>query len=109
MDLITRTLYNEIQVRIINIEGEFWFDAKDVCAVLKLTMAKATDCLEDAEWQYYGSDKVISEMGLVALCILCRKPVAIDFYRDITQDVIPALLLTPQELEQKMLSHLRKW
>jgi prophage antirepressor-like protein len=102
-------MYNDIEVRILNVEGEFWFDAKDVCAVLELRVNKAMSYLEDEEWRYYGADKLVSEMGLVALCILCRKPVAIDFYRCITQDVIPSLLMTPQELEQKLVSHLRKW
>jgi prophage antirepressor-like protein len=110
MDLLHRVIFNDTEIRIVSINGEFWFEARDICALLGLkTVSKAISYLESDEWCNFGSDKLVNKKGLIALCIFSCKHEAFTFYRTITQEILPGLTMTKEEIAQKLLSHLRKW
>lgn len=80
--------------------GEPWFVAKDVCAILELSNPRdAVASLEDDEKGVAITDtlggtqemSIISESGLYALIFRSRKPEARKFRRWITQDVLPQI------------------
>jgi len=90
-------------VRTITKEGEPWWIARDVCAVLGLENSrKATAELDDDEkgvtiCNTPGGPQemtVISEPGLYSLILRSRKPEARQFRRWITHEVIPAIRRT---------------
>ena len=87
------------QVRIIPVDGELMFVAKDVCDCLEIT--KHRDAISRLDSDERGSVKLdtpggkqdiaaINEYGLYSLVLSSRKPEAKDFKRWITHDVIPA-------------------
>lgn len=91
-------------VRTIQRDGEPWFVAADVCAVLGLdnvTMAlKRLDADEQAlisiEGFSRGNDQVnvINESGLYSLTLTSRKPNAKRFKRWVTSEVLPTIRKT---------------
>ena len=91
------------QIRIVPVDGELMFVAKDVCDCLEITKYRdATSRLDSDE---RGSVKLdtpggkqdiaaINEYGLYNLVLSSRKPEAKEFKRWITHDVIPAIRKT---------------
>ena len=91
------------QVRIVPVEGELMFVAKDVCDCLEIT--KHRDAISRLDSDERGSVKLdtpggkqdiaaINEYGLYSLVLSSRKPEAKEFKRWITHDVIPAIRKT---------------
>lgn len=91
------------QVRIIPVDGELMFVAKDVCDCLEIT--KHRDAISRLDSDERGSVKLdtpggkqdiaaINEYGLYSLVLSSRKPEVKDFKRWITHDVIPAIRKT---------------
>jgi prophage antirepressor-like protein len=91
------------QVRIIPVDGELMFVAKDVCDCLEIT--KHRDAISRLDTDERGSVKLdtpggkqdiaaINEYGLYNLVLSSRKPEAKEFKRWITHDVIPAIRKT---------------
>lgn len=90
-------------VRVVDISGEPWFVAVDVCAALELNnTAMAVAGLDDDERGISNIDTrggtqsatIISESGLYSLVLRSRKPEAKQFKRWITHDVLPAIRKT---------------
>lgn len=91
------------QVRIVPVDGEVMFVAKDVCDCLEI--AKHRDAISRLDPDERGSVKLdtpggkqdiaaINEYGLYNLVLSSRKPEAKEFKRWITHDVIPAIRKT---------------
>lgn len=91
------------QVRIIPVDGELMFVAKDVCDCLEIT--KHRDAISRLDSDERGSVKLdtpggkqdiaaINEYGLYSLVLSSRKPEAKEFKRWITHDVIPQIRKT---------------
>ena len=91
------------QVRIVPVDGELMFIAKDVCDCLEIT--KHRDAISRLDSDERGSVKLdtpggkqdiaaINEYGLYNLVLSSRKPEAKEFKRWITHDVIPAIRKT---------------
>lgn len=92
------------QVRALEITGEPWFVAKDVCDILGLT--NVTETLKRVEKDDLSTTEVIdsigrkqrvyiiNEYGLYDLIFLSRKPEAKAFKRWITHEVIPSIRKT---------------
>ena len=88
------------QVRTIQLDGEPWFVAADVCDVLGLNNpSQALSYLDRDErrlitneaWRTNGNMAVVSEPGLYSLVLRSRRPEAKGFRRWIAHEVIPAL------------------
>ena len=91
------------QVRTIQLDGEPWFVAADVCDVLGLNNpSQALSYLDRDErrlitneaWRTNGNMAVVSEPGLYSLVLRSRRPEAKGFRRWIAHEVIPALRQT---------------
>lgn len=102
--------YESSDVRVINMNGEPWFVAKDVCDVLELsnpTMALARlDEDERAKFNLgrQGEVNLVNEYGLYNLILGSRKPEAKRFKRWVTHEVLPSIrkhgmYATPQTVE----------
>jgi prophage antirepressor-like protein len=86
------------EVRTLNIDGEPWFVAADVCKALELDKTATRRLDEDEKGlrstQTLGGNQetlVINEPGLYTLVLGSRKPEAKAFKRWITHDVIPSI------------------
>lgn len=109
------------QVRIIPVDGELMFVAKDVCDCLEIT--KHRDAISRLDSDERGSVKLdtpggkqdiaaINEYGLYSLVLSSRKPEAKEFKRWITHDVIPAIRKTgsyPMVIPQTLPEALRAY
>lgn len=95
--------YSGRQVRTVQVDGEPWFVAADVCAVLELnnvTMAVAS--LDEDEKGFSTVDTpggeqrvvIVNEPGLYSLILRSRKPEAKAFKRWLIHEVIPSLRKT---------------
>lgn len=91
----------QAQVRTVQIDGEPWFIATDVCAILGLT--NATIALESLDYDEVaklnlgglsGVSNIISEPGLYSLIMRSRKPEAKHFKRWVTHEVLPTIRKT---------------
>ena len=111
-DLITFEFVTQ-SVRVLIIDGEPWFVAADVCAILGLSqVTRALDRLDDDEKQVIDfsiltngkgrsnqqlskfnpkSVNIINESGLYALILTSRKPEAKKFKKWVTSEVLPTL------------------
>ncbi len=101
--------YKECGVRIVDIDGEPFFVAKDVCDILELSdVSMATRNLDDDE---KGTSKVctpggmqdmtvISEAGLYTLLMRSNKQEAKPFRRWVTHEVLPQILRTGSYITQ---------
>lgn len=93
--------YSGQQVRTVEVDGEPWFVAADVCAVLGLT--NVTEALRGLDEDEFSTTEVVdsagrrqrgyitNEPGLYSLILRSRKPEAKAFKRWITHEVLPAL------------------
>jgi prophage antirepressor-like protein len=104
---ITRFQCNAHQLRVVTIDGNPWFVAKDVCALIGIKEFRSTVHLQMqrlAEGQKakhllpaMSGDKqarvvfVISESGLLKLISCSIKPQARAFQEWVTSDVLPAI------------------
>ena len=88
------------EIRTLNLNGEPWFVAADVCKALELGNPSMTDeRLDDDEKGISTIDTlggkqcmaIINEPGLYSLVITSRKPEAKAFKRWITHEVIPSI------------------
>lgn len=87
-------------IRAVEIDGEPWFVAKDVCEALGLgNMSQAVARLDDDEKGVISNDtpggiqefRAINEPGLYSLIMSSRKPEAKAFQRWVTHEVLPAI------------------
>ena len=106
--------YESTDLRVVTVNGDPWFVAKDVCNILGLgNVGQAIINLDDDEKGVTTTDtpggpqktSIISESGLYSLALRSRKPEARSFKRWVTHDVIPAIrrhggYLTPAMMEQ---------
>lgn len=90
-------------VRVVDVNGEPWFVAKDVCECLELTnTAQTISYLDDDEKGITTNDtpggkqemSIISEAGLYSLILRSRKPEAKAFKRWVTHDILPSIRKT---------------
>ena len=89
------------EVRTLNIDGEPWFVASDVCKALDIgNVSMATSRLDDDERNTVNltegipgnpNKTIVNEPGLYALVLSSRKPEAKAFKRWITHEVIPSI------------------
>lgn len=85
------------KVRTLNLNGEPWFVAVDVCSVLDLSNPTiAVSRLDEDERAKFnlgrqGDATIVNEPGLYTLVLGSRKPEAKAFKRWITHEVIPAI------------------
>lgn len=96
--------FGEQLVRVVDREGGIWFVANDVCAALEISNPRdAVGRLEDDERDGVGITDtigrlqemmIISESGLYALIFRSRKPIAVQFRKWVTQEVLPAIRKT---------------
>lgn len=110
--------YRDFQVRTTIVEGEPWFVAKDVCAILQIRNNRDALARLDADERGVvltdtlggkQSLQAVNEYGLYSLVLGSRKPEARDFKRWITHDVIPSIrkhggYLTPEKVEEALLN-----
>lgn len=91
------------EVRVTNLEGNPWFVAKDVCAVLGISQHRdALSRLDDDERGSVLLDtlggkqdlSVISESGLYSLIFRSRKMAAKRFRKWVTSEVLPSIRKT---------------
>ena len=115
--------YNGQEVRTVEMNGQPWFVAADVCMVLEIgNPSQAASRLDDDEKGIISNDTpggkqkmtIVSESGLYSLILGSRKPEAKQFKRWITHEVIPSIrktggyiagqeTLSPEELMAKAL------
>lgn len=96
--------FQENEVRIVDIGGEPWFVAKDVCDVLGIQQpVRAVENLDSDEVRKthvidslnrQQETYIINESGLYALVIRSNKPNARKFRKWITSEVLPAIRKT---------------
>ena len=95
--------FNNSEVRVVEIDGEFWFVGKDICDILELSNSRmALDRLDEDEkgvssiYTLGGNQEVsiINESGLYSLVLTSRKPEAKKFKKWITSEVLPTLRKT---------------
>lgn len=95
--------YEGKQVRIVEQDGEPWFVAADICAVLDIS--KHRDAITKLDDDERGSVRVdtlggpqdvaaISEPGMYKLALRSDKPNAKPFIRFVTHDVLPSIRKT---------------
>lgn len=102
MDGLQIFKYKKNQVRMVNIEDEAWFVAKDVCDILTIANARriVSDILEKDEVR--KTDVVdslgrkqkmncVNESGLYTLIMRSNKPEARAFKRWVTHEVLPSI------------------
>lgn len=95
--------FDSFTVRAINRDGEIWFVAADVCAVLDIKNPRdAVSTLDDDEKDVGITDtlggkqkfNIINESGLYALILRSRKPEARRFRKWVTSEVLAAIRKT---------------
>ena len=90
-------------VRVVQVDGEPWFVAADVCRALEISNSRdAVARLDDDEKGVGSTDtlggkqgmQIINEPGLYTLVLGSRKPEAKTFKRWVTHEVLPAIRKT---------------
>lgn len=90
-------------IRIVEVEGDAWFVLKDLCAVLELANYRNVAARLDADEKDVrlmdtpgGEQRLITvnESGLYAVILRSDKPVAKDFRKWVTNEVLPSLRKT---------------
>ena len=90
-------------VRVVQVDGEPWFVAADVCRALKISNSRdAVARLDDDEKGIGSTDtlggkqgmQIINEPGLYTLVLGSRKPEAKTFKRWVTHEVLPTIRKT---------------
>lgn len=97
--------YSGQQVRTVLVDGEAWFVAADVCAVLGIVNSRDALGRLDADEKGVGTVdtpggaqtmSIVSEPGLYGLTWTSRKDAASDFRRWIKHEVLPQIRQTGQ-------------
>lgn len=116
MSNLTRFEFRNNSVRLITIDGDPWFVAKDLCDVLEIkNPSQALSRLDEDEKRNLPYDVVvtlnddpdttrlsaISESGMYALVLSSRKPEAKPFRKWVTSEVLPAIRKTGKYETQK--------
>lgn len=95
--------YSGRQVRTVQVDGEPWFVAADVCAVLGISKYRdAVAQLDPSERASATVDTlggpqsmtIVNESGVYSLTFVSRKPEARQFMRWVTSEVLPAIRKT---------------
>jgi prophage antirepressor-like protein len=103
MNDITISSFNSKQVRVIKIDGEHWFVAKDLCNILEIkNVSDSLSRLDDDEKDIALTDTpggkqemaIVSESGMYALVLSSRKPEAKSFRKWVTSELLPTLRKT---------------
>jgi prophage antirepressor-like protein len=104
--ILAKFEFQSKQVRIIEINGEPWFIAKDLCEILEVkSTSDALKRLEDFEKRTLSYDEIqvlnddpstvrllaVSESGMYALVLSSRKQQAKSFRLWVTQEVLPSI------------------
>lgn len=93
-------VYQENQVRVVKIDEEPWFVAKDLCDVLEIkNPTQAINRLDADERAMFnigrqGDANVVNESGMYSLILGSRKQEAREFKRWITHEVLPSIRKT---------------
>lgn len=106
-----------VAIRVVTLDGEPWFVAKDICDVLQIkNVSDALKYLDDEEKQLLPYETIIaiskdldtkrllavSESGMYMLVIRSRKPEAKAFRKWVTSEVLPSIRKTGKyELPQQ--------
>lgn len=96
---LTTFNFNSTDLRVVELDGEPWFVAKDVCNVLGMTNPSISlRCVDDSEraklnlgLKGLGKANIISESGLYKLVLRSTKPQARPFQDWVTKTVLPAI------------------
>ena len=103
MSNLSTFVFNQSDVRVLSIDNEPWFVAKDLCDVLELSeVSNSLKRLDEDEKQtrtlfVSGQNRdvwVVSESGMYALVLTSRKPQAKSFKKWITAEVLPSIRKT---------------
>jgi prophage antirepressor-like protein len=95
--------FGEHLVRVVDRDGGIWFVANDVCSALEISNPRdAVGRLQADEKGVVVTDTlggqqettIVSESGLYALIFRSRKPVAVQFRKWVTGEVLPAIRRT---------------
>lgn len=97
--------YKGKAVRTVEIDGDVWFVAKDVCDILEIKNHRdAIRVLDEDEKRVseiptpsnggYSSMNIISESGLYTIMMRSNKPESKPFRRWVTHDVLPSIRKT---------------
>lgn len=101
--LISFRFHNTQAVRVLEVYGNPWFVASDVCTILGIVHAASSlRLLDDDEKGVHsmhtlgGEQRVtiINESGMYALILRSRKPEAKQFRKWVTSEVLPAIRKT---------------
>ena len=122
--------YKEQQVRTVELDGEIWFVAKDVCDILELSNpTEALRSLDEDERMTLSNSEghsgqrggaqsynVINEPGMYKLIFKSRKAEAKEFTRWVTHEVLPSIRKngiytnqkrTKEEMDRELREHER--
>jgi len=100
MNQLTERTFGESRIRIVTIDGQPWFVAKDACAAMTVVNThRALSALADDEKGIQRLNtpggpqnlSVVSESGLYKLILRSDKPEAKRFQDWVTRDVLPAI------------------
>jgi prophage antirepressor-like protein len=112
MSNLSRFEFNSSEVRVLTIDGEPWFVAKDICAILNIDNAsQALGRLDEDEKRVLTRESdeafiyltenadtarlsAVSESGMYALALSSRKPEAKPFRKWVTSEVLPSIRKT---------------
>lgn len=95
--------FNQTPVRVVDVDGEPWFVAADVCRVLDIANSSDAVAVLDADEKGVANTdtlggrqemRTVSESGLYALVFRSRKEEAKAFRRWVTKEVLPAIRKT---------------
>lgn len=116
-NLTTFDFGGHVTIRVVTLDGEPWFVAKDICDVLQIkNVSDALKHLDDDEKRQLSYNEVIaltdnpdttkllavSESGMYVLVIRSRKPEAKAFRKWVTSEVLPSIRKTGKyELPQQ--------
>lgn len=118
MSQLQKFIFENNEVRVVQINNEPWFVTKDLCDVLEISNpSQALSRLDKDEKntiilnEGIGNPQksVVNEPGLYTLILGSRKPEAKVFKRWITHDVLPSIrkhgaYMTPDKIEQVLLN-----
>jgi prophage antirepressor-like protein len=86
------------QVRVVMLDGEPWFEALDVCALLDIRVRDAMSALDEDEKLRESVAGLLvdlmSESGVYSTILRSRKPEAREFKRWVTREVLPSIRKT---------------
>lgn len=100
MNNITVFNFKNSEVRTAQIDGEPWFVAADVCAVLEIkNTTQAVQKLDNDERSMLnigrqGKANIVNEFGLYGLILMSRKKEAVQFKRWVIHEVLPQIRKT---------------